>query len=708
MSSIPDTPTLTLLTPVEDLPGAGPRAARGLRRLGIRCLADLVLHLPSRYERELAEATIAELSDQLGPEHGNTVNLAVRGEIATVQSRRGRTSRVEITLEDGTGTVRIIWFNMAWMARKIHPGMRIRAWGKGKRNGDVLELANPRWTPLDEQDDAGTSADERLVPIYSANDEITSATIEAIVGRVLDAALALLDDHLVDDYRASKEMPTLSDAYRLLHRPTSDGDIAEGRRRLAFDELLFLQLAVMMKRHHRRTACIAPELEFSDAIDEHIRARLPFTLTSYQDQVSRDIAHDLQRSVPMNRLLQGDVGAGKTAIALYAMLMAVASGHQAALMAPTELLAEQHEVSLRSMLDGGRVQIDLITGSLAPAVRRERLERIAAGDTDLIIGTHALLTESVEFNSLAAVVIDEQHRFGVHQRATLRSKANDEHSAPHVLVMTATPIPRTLSLTLFGDLDCSVIHGRPPGRQPITTTHVPLGAREQAYATVRAHLERGEQAYIVVPVIEKTDSALRDVATHLDWLRQGPLAGFNLEAMHGRLDRETRDDIMRRFRAGDVQALVATTVIEVGVDVPNATIIAIEHAERFGLAQLHQMRGRVGRGTQPSACILIGDPTTDDGIARVDALVETDDGFRIAEKDLEIRGPGELFGARQSGLPPFRVADIMRDLELLQMARRDATEWIQRSPRLDEPQDRLLRRRLLKAYGEALGLGDVA
>ncbi|MCA9295905.1 MAG: ATP-dependent DNA helicase RecG, partial [Phycisphaerales bacterium] len=300
------------------------------------------------------------------------------------------------------------------------------------------------------------------------------------------------------------------------------------------------------------------------------------------------------------------------------------------------------------------------------------------------------------------------HRFGVHQRATLRTKAGDDSSTPHVLVMTATPIPRTLSLTLFGDLDVSVIHGRPPGRQPIETKHIPLGKRAEAYAEVRARLQRGEQAYIVVPVIDKGASALRDITTHRQWLENGPLAGFTLAEMHGRLDGPERDDIMNRFRAGDIHALIATTVIEVGVDVPNATIIVIEHAERFGLAQLHQMRGRVGRGEHASACILVGDPTTDDGIARINALVDTDDGFKIAEKDLEIRGPGELFGARQSGLPPFRVADLMRDLDLLRMARRDAIEWIQRAPRLDIPEDRLLRKRLLKAYGEALGLGDVA
>jgi ATP-dependent DNA helicase RecG len=718
MSAMPESNTFTLITPVEDLTGVHKRSAPGLRRLGIRCLADLILHLPMRYEDELCEATIAELNEQLPPEHGAAINLAVRGTVTSVRSRPGRTARVEVTLQDDTGAMRIIWFNMAWIAQRLHPNMVIRAWGRGKRHGDVIELHNPRWSPVDDDqaiehdqpaaDDSSPDIATRLVPIYSANDEVSSRLIENIVERNLDAALPLLTEHFTDAYRRSRELPPLAEAYRMMHRPTSQADVDEGRRRLAFDELLFLQLAVMMKRHQRRTDRPAPELLFTEEIDVHIRERLPFTLTSHQDQVVNDISRDLQRSVPMNRLLQGDVGAGKTAVALYAMLMAVASDHQAALMAPTELLAEQHLASIREILHGARVRIDLLTGSLSPAIRRERLERIANGESDIVIGTHALLTETVAFNSLAVVIIDEQHRFGVHQRATLRTKAGDDSSTPHVLVMTATPIPRTLSLTLFGDLDVSIIHGRPPGRQPIETKQIPLGRRAEAYAEVRARLQRGEQAYIVVPVIDKGATALRDITTHRRWLENGPLQGFTIAEMHGRLDGPARDDVMGRFRAGEIHALVATTVIEVGVDVPNATIIVIEHAERFGLAQLHQMRGRVGRGEHASSCILVGDATTEEGFARINALVETDDGFRIAEKDLEIRGPGELFGARQSGLPPFRVADLMRDLELLQMARRDAIEWIQRAPRLDMPEDRLLRKRLLKAYGEALGLGDVA
>jgi ATP-dependent DNA helicase RecG len=390
------------------------------------------------------------------------------------------------------------------------------------------------------------------------------------------------------------------------------------------------------------------------------------------------------------------------------MLMAVASGHQAALMAPTELLAEQHFASITSMLKGGRVSIELLTGSLKAAQKKAIIKRLESGEIDIVIGTHALLTEHVNFKSLAVAVIDEQHRFGVHQRARLRSKSSDRDSSPHILVMTATPIPRTLSLTIFGDLDISTIKGLPPGRKPIATRHMPQARVAEVYEYVGKRLDAGEQAYIVLPVIDESASGLKDIESHMKWLSDGPLKGKKLAAMHGRLDRDERDAVMQRFRKGQIDALVATTVIEVGVDVPNATMMVIEHADRFGLAQLHQLRGRVGRSDKKSLCVLIADPVTDDGKARIEAIVASNDGFQIAEKDLEIRGPGELFGAKQAGIAPFRVAELPGDLKLLQWARRDAEKWIKANPSLAGERDALLRKRLLKAHGEALGLGDVA
>ncbi len=409
----------------------------------------------------------------------------------------------------------------------------------------------------------------------------------------------------------------------------------------------------------------------------------------------------------MNRLLQGDVGSGKTVVAVAAMLQAVAHGKQAAMVSPTELLAEQHDRTIRSLLRDAPVRIALLTGSIGTVRRRKLVEQIASGEVDIVIGTHAVLTSDVMFRDLAVAVTDEQHRFGVRQRAALRSKAADETRSPHQLVMTATPIPRPLSLTIFGDLDTSIIDEMPPGRMPVETTHVAPSASSGVYEDAAARAQSGERTFIVVPLIDESETGLTDLNSHLDRLAAGPLHACRGAAMHGRLDAAERDEIMDGFRRGDIDVLLATTVIEVGVDVPDATLMVIEDADRFGLAQLHQLRGRVGRGDKPGRCVLISEPRTDEGRRRIEAMVETTDGFRIAERDFEIRGPGELFGSRQSGMPPFRIAALPRDLELLGLARRDAEAWIDEDPLLTRPEHDLLRRRLLKAHGKWLGLGDV-
>ncbi len=696
---------MRLTTNIASVPGVGPRNLEAFRRLGIRCVADLVVHLPLRYELELAEQSVD--GAQAAITGDAEVVVAVRGEIATVRAIPARTRRVEATLTDDSGALRLTWFNMPWLAERLRPGVTVRVTGKAKRYRDLLQMVNPRWELID-PDDPGPPRRERLRPIYPASEDLPSWQIERAVDAVLAETLAQLEDHLHPDYRAARALPALADAYRMMHRPQDQEEPLIARRRLAFDELLLLQLGVMLKRRHRRETLQAIALKHNEAIDRHIVARFPFELTAGQRQVIDRIAADLGRTTPMNRLLQGDVGAGKTVVALYGMLMAVADGHQAALMAPTELLAEQHGASIGAMLQGARVSLEVLTGSLTASQRRGVLERLESGEIDLLVGTHALLTEHVRFKSLALAVIDEQHRFGVHQRATLRAKSREERSTPHVLVMTATPIPRTLSLTVFGDLDISTIRGLPPGRQPVQTVIRDLSAGNEVYPEVARRLASGEQAYIVVPVIDESDLGLTDVRSHVKTLSEGPLQGHRLAALHGRLGRDEREAIMYRFRRGEIRALVATTVIEVGVDVPNASIMVIEHAERFGLAQLHQLRGRIARASRKSMCVMLADASTEDAAARLTAIASTTDGFVIAEKDLEIRGPGELFGARQSGLAPFRVAELPRDLELLQLARRDAEQWIDENPTLAGERDVLLKQRLLKAHGKALGLGDVA
>jgi len=696
---------IPLTTNIADVPGVGPRRADAFRHLGIRCVADLILHLPLRYEHELPEQTIGEATARAGNQE---ITIAVRGELASMRVvPAGRRRRVEGVLQDDTGSLQLTWFNMPWLADRHHAGSMVRVSGRAKHFRDRLQMVNPHCETIDPEEPP-EQRPERYRPVYPASDALASWRIEQAVEAILDEALAELADHLYPAYRQDRALPTLADAYRMMHRPVDADEPVRGRRRLAFDELLLLQLGVMLKRRHRRLTLQAPALKHNDAIDAHIVARFPFELTPSQRAVIDEIARDLTEATPMNRLLQGDVGAGKTVVALYGMLMAVASGHQAALMAPTELLAEQHGDSIGRMLTGARVTIETLTGSMTTAVRGSILERLESGAIDILIGTHALLTQTVRFKSLALSVIDEQHRFGVHQRATLRTKGTDDRSIPHTLVMTATPIPRTLSLTVFGDLDVSTIRGLPPGRKPVRTEVRDMAAASEIYPEVARRLSKGEQAFIVVPVIDESDLGLKDVHSHLEWLANGPLHGMRLAPMHGRLNRIERDQVMDRFRAGSVDALIATTVIEVGVDVPNASIMVIEHAERFGLAQLHQLRGRIGRSTRASLCVLLAETSTKESEARINAIAGTGDGFVIAEKDLEIRGPGELFGARQSGIAPFRVVELPRDLELLQMARRDARDWIAENPSLSGDRDALLKQRLLKAHGKALGLGDVA
>jgi ATP-dependent DNA helicase RecG len=704
---MPTKTTIELTTDLAQIEGIAPARAKMLREIGLRCVADLIIHLPNRYEEEAEESSIAQAGNVVGPNHGSKAPATVRGTLTSKKEVRRKQHHIEVLLEDGTATIQLIWFNSPWLMPRLHPGMNIRAWGNAVRHGDALQMVNARWEEIPE--DGAVEIREPIIrPIYPASENVKSPMIEQAVRVVLEPALALLDDHLTDDYRKERALPTLADSYRMMHAPRDADEPKHARRRLAFDELLQLQLAVMMKRRQRRDTLHAPVLKHTEEIDRRILARFPFTLTNAQRVVVDEIAGELAHRVPMNRLVQGDVGSGKTVVALYAMLMAVASKHQAALMAPTELLAEQHFSSITAMLTDSRVNIALLTGSLKPAQRRSLLTRLETGKIDILIGTHALLTKNVKFRSLAVVVVDEQHRFGVHQRASIRAKTSDKNSAPHTLVMTATPIPRTLSLTLFGDLDISTIREMPPGRKPIITKVVSSEKTNDVYKHVRDRMKKGEQAYIVVPVVEESDAGLKDVSTHLKILADGFLKGLKLAPMHGRLSREERDSIMQQFREHTLDAIVATTVIEVGVDVPNASIMVIEHADRFGLAQLHQLRGRIGRGTRRSLCVLIADPTTEQAEARLSAIASTTDGFQIAEKDLEIRGPGELFGTRQSGIAPFRVAELPHDLELLAMARRDAKEWVERDPTLFRKDNALLRRRVLKTYGEAFGLGDVA
>jgi len=723
-----------LNTPVQQLTSVDDRRAAGLARLGITTIGDLIRHLPTRYEQQWAEGAIDDLpTEAVGSTRGMIVATRVvpgRG----YRGRRGPKARFEATLEDHSGQLTAKWFNAVYLHNKLHPGMTLRVQGKITAYRDQPQMVNPQWEVLDPSGQTPPRLD-RLRPVYRATESLPSEVIEQVMHEALPLAIPLLADPLPDDFVKAHAMPPLAKAYTMAHRPDDEQDYQAARRRLAFNELLLLQLGIAVKRHYNRTRLTAPALRWSKAIDKHIRERFPFELTDAQNQVITEITQDLQRPFPMNRLLQGDVGAGKTVVALHALLLAVANRKQGALMAPTELLAEQHYLTISSMLEGSNVRIAMLSGGQSSSGSPQRaslLKKIQQGQYDIVIGTQALLAQSVTFGNLAIVVIDEQHRFGVLQRAAFRQTSVSPPSGqkktspagagasplaqlpcPHYLVMTATPIPRTLSLTVFGDLDVSTITALPPGRTPIATRVVTPDKAGEVYAHLAKRIARGEQAYVVVPAIDaqghESATQLKNVRTHTKMLSEKYLPDHRVATVHGQLKPQTRETIMHRFRQGKIHVLVATTVIEVGVDVPNATVMIVEHAERFGLAQLHQLRGRIGRGTdgKRSLCVLIADPSTEDAAKRLEAIAATTDGFKIAEHDLAIRGMGDFFGTRQHGLTPLRVARIPEDMDLLQMAGRDAAAIVDCDPNLTEPAHQLLRKVLIQQYGDSLGLIDV-
>lgn len=707
---------------VKHLTGVGPARLKRLQRLGIRTLADLIRHLPARYEDHAAEGAIQDLVQD-----NKTVGSA-RGVVEATRwqaGQFGRKGRFLATLKDDTSTLSLVWFNAGYLRDKIVVGQTLRVQGKCKTFNGYPQMANPKWELLTEADaENKPSRDARLRPVYPTTEGLTAPILESLINEALDKVLPILQDPLPAELTAAHNMPTLAQAFRLIHQPKEADDHKAARRRLAYNELLLLQLGIAMKRAYVIKKQVAPMLPASDAIDQHIRDRFPFKLTDSQNKVISEIADDLAKDEPMNRLVQGDVGSGKTVVALYAMLLAVAAKKQAALMAPTELLAEQHYRSISAMLQGTNVTLRLMTGSQSTSGSKERktlLGEIATGAAEIVIGTQALVTDAVKFKDLAVAVVDEQHRFGVMQKARLKeADVLDERGrrrVPHHLVMTATPIPRTLSLTIFGDLDVSTITGKPPGRVPAQNRVVGQDKAPDVYDYLKTRLARGEQAYVVVPMIDsssETDegnnaAGLRNVNDTANMLRKVLGNVYQVAEVHGRLPRDERERVMAGFRAHQSHVLVATTVIEVGVDVPNASVMIIEHAERFGLAQLHQLRGRIGRGasSRRPLCVFISEPTTDDALARMDAISSTNDGFKIAELDLQIRGMGDFFGTRQSGMPPLRIARIPEDVDLLKLAHLDAGKMIEADWQLLRPEHAMLYKVVHQQYGEALGLIDV-
>lgn len=741
-----------LFAPLEYLKGVGPARADRLRRLGLFRPVDLLFFFPRDYQDMTLFRAVSDLTEgELQTVAGTVIDFSMR------QTRRGPLTTLVVE-DDRRDTLEAIWFHQPWHYAQFALGRRVLLTGKPTLKNEAWQMSHPKlfWDfDASSNDNANEPPEENVqasrerppfLPIYPLTEGLQQHHLQRIVRPLLETLPDCLDEVFPKDFLDRHRLLPIAEAVRKIHFPADLNEAAEARRRFCYQELFLLQLALGVRRKQHEINLKADALPVSPKIEGRIRRLIPFDLTEAQKRVIGEISADMGRSVPMNRLLQGDVGSGKTIVAFYAMLIAAANHRQSAIMAPTEVLARQHERVLSRLLENSRVRLVSIFGGQKPKERQETLAAIADGSADIVVGTQAMICNDVEFDRLGLVVIDEQHRFGVEQRARLKTGTPFD---PHYLVMTATPIPRSVTMTLFGDLDISTLDGLPPGRQQTHTYAVSDEKRAAWWDFVRRKIAQGRQGYVVVPRVETDESEeLRSVQETHDALAAGELTGVRLGILHGRMTSEEKERVMLDFRSGAIQILVCTSVIEVGVDVPNATLMTIENAGRFGLAQLHQLRGRIGRGKHAGFCAVfqndkendetenesasISKPNagkstaknrkrkkspTDDGKktvrpantarSRLEVFAHSNDGFYLAEKDFELRGPGELFGTRQHGLGSFRIADPLRDREILEEARLDARETLNADPGLAAPEHQRLRRQMLTRYGTVLELGDV-
>jgi len=683
-----------LQSPLASIATVGTATARRLAGLGITTVGDLLEHYPRRYDDYSQRSCLAEL--RLGQEA--TVRVIVE-RVDLVPTRRRGLQVVRATVRDGSGILEALWFNQGYLAKVLEPGMAVSLRGALRSRGGRPALLVKSHELLGVGEDALHT--EGVVPVYPASVEISARLLRTLVHRLLPLARCM-PDPLPAPVRLTAHLPTRCDALIALHAPRSLADGGTARDRFIFEELYLLQVGLLLHKAAEARRAKATVLAGPPRLSRRFLERLPFSLTPHQREAVAEIDADLGHDVPMRRLLQGDVGSGKTVVALYALLRSVEHGRQGALMAPTETLAAQHLATVRDLV-GDLARCDILSAGLPAARRRQTLAGLADGTLQLVVGTHALLSEGATFKELGVVVVDEQHRFGVVQRDELARRAAHAGVTPHLLYMTATPIPRTLALTLYGDLDVTVIAGSPAGRMPVRTRVVSDKARDKAYAFTRRQLDAGRQAYVVCPTIEESESLSAAAAVaEAERLRSTEFGGYRLAVLHGQMRPAERLKVMAAFKAGLIKVLVATSVIEVGIDVPNATVMIIEGAERFGLAQLHQLRGRVGRGPAKSYCLLFSQAQTPQAKARLRAIVQTNDGFELADRDLEIRGEGQLFGARQSGLPDLKLARLLRDREALKLARAAAQRTLQSDPTLARPESAPLLDAVRATFGDEL------
>ncbi|NVO00725.1 MAG: ATP-dependent DNA helicase RecG [Geobacteraceae bacterium] len=703
-----------LSTGIQFIKGVGPKIAEAFERLGVKTVEDALFLLPNRYEdrRQLREI------GSLRPGHTEVFEAVVIS--ATVSSTRGGRKQYEVVAGDATGTVSFKWFNFnaVWMKKVWQPGKRGIFIGEVSQYGFHREIHHPEVEWITAGDDISTVMAKdpatygRIVPVYPLTEGLHQKSVRHIMKQVVDTFAADVETYIAAEILARHHMLPLADSVREAHFPSMDSDFQKvnngatpAHHTLVFDEFFYLELGLALKRRGF-TMEEGIAFEVNHKYTRPLLKLLPFTLTHAQRRVLSEIKEDMMAPFPMHRLVQGDVGSGKTMVALLAALVAVENGYQVAFMAPTEILAEQHYLGIHTLCDSLGVKSVLLTSSHKGKEREGLLGQVAAGEAQIVIGTHAVIQEKVEFLRLGLGIIDEQHRFGVLQRGILKKKGEN----PDILVMTATPIPRTLAMTVFGDLSLSVIDELPPGRTPVVTKVFAESRRKQVYGMIRDEVEKGRQAYLIYPLVEESEkSDLKAAAQMAEELQTSAFPDLKVGLLHGRLKPEEKEAVMASFKANEIQILVATTVIEVGIDVPNATVMVIEHAERFGLSQLHQLRGRVGRGAHQSHCILIAsDKLSEDGVKRLRVMEATTDGFKIAEADLEIRGPGDFLGTRQAGLPEFRVASILKDGRILEEARREAFTLVERDPELKLPEHKRMKDELVKRWGGRLELAGVA
>ena len=682
--------------------GVGPKISVLLERKNLRTVEDMIYFLPRKYEDRRVVRSISATRPG--------VKETIVGEVQSAHIRPYRRKKVfEVQVADGTGALTAKWFhgNYPFLKKIFEKGKRVIFTGEIKGFLFEKEMIHPDFEVL-EQDDDHLLHFKRIVPIYSETEGLGQKNLRRIMKHVVDDFTGYVLSPLPEDILKRQGLQDMHQAIRTVHFPEEDSDVdalnvmkSEAHRRVIFDEFFFFELGMALRKKGTLLHTGIPLRSRGEGLKTFFQ-RLPYELTGAQQRVIGEITGDMEKAVPMHRLLQGDVGCGKTVVSMAAMIVACENGYQAAIMAPTEILAEQHHRNITNWADAQGLKTVILTGSLKAADRQKTYAGIERGEVDIIVGTHALIQEGVKFQRLGLAIVDEQHRFGVMQRALLREKGVH----PHVLVMTATPIPRTLAMTVYGDLDVSVIDEMPPGKKPVKTKIFYEKERQRVYDIIRKEMVKGNQVFVVYPLVEESEKVdLRDATKMAEHLQKDVYPEFEVGLIHGRMKSREKDGIMSRFLGKEIHLLVSTTVIEVGIDIPQASLMVIEHAERFGLAQLHQLRGRVGRGEIPSYCILMsGHPASDLSTRRLRVMEETTDGFRIAEEDLAIRGPGEFLGTRQSGLPDFRVANILRDGRILNDARQEAFRLIDGDDYLEKPEHRILREVLLRRWEGRLDL----